>query len=640
MVYVKVNAGLCNQMYRFAAAYTLAKEWKEELVIDLDVDGSAEFTYLLDEFQIPFCQKTIYPLRYNVGKEYVKLTPELREKVAVVDEGYYEQVGKYLTIPKRKFKGEFPEKDIYLKGSFFKRQMFEKYLPELRDIFTLKRPSLFVKEFEKKIEHVTAIGVHIRKQGFAVLGDDNGIDFFMAAIVFMRQKYENTRFFIFTDDLDSVKESLGAADDIFYVDAMNGFKGDIEEFICLTKCHHYILTRRSTYGRMAEILNVGNAKTSVLYGENTWNDSEDRFFFLRQEEVEKLSRKFEKKQIVPCYKKKCLSEKSRKEFWQELAEAGLDSGALTLEGRKNIIFQKAKGYAEKGEYGLAVHLCRILEEQYCKGGEDFHEYFGDILCKYGRWREAAVEYICASKKKVFQKEIFKHREVWHYQKLLENKQKKHYIIVPYGAYTSQYLSQMQMIGIILARMGNDVSFIFKRDASEVPQNVTNAAMMEWNRKIDNKWLDLILKKGLSSGRFYYGCQCYDYQDVMKCKGYSLQEIAKKYSGEETIVIGRDPELISKDVPFLKVFMDFSLPFDEAYLMEDADEENICKMYQDADIVVSGEQKYIGNGKKIIKINESLMDNIWYGEKEIPCYEPTLYTEDYLDIALKIALATI
>lgn len=639
MVYVKVNAGLCNQMYRFAAAYTLAKEWGEELVIDLDVDGAAEFTYLLDEFKIPSYQKIIYPLRYNVGKEYVKLTPELRKKVAIVDESYYEQVGQYLTIPKEKFEGEFPEKDIYLKGSFFKRQMFEKYLPELRNMFTLKKPSMFVQEFGRKIEHVTAIGVHIRKQGFAVLGDDNGIEFFMAAIVFMRKKYNNTRFFIFSDDIDSVKESLGAADDIFYVDAMNGFRGDIEEFICLTKCHHYILTRKSTYGRMAEILNASNGKTSVLYGENTWNDSDNSFFFLSSEKVQELSRIFKKQQLVPDFRNGRLDEKEDEVTWQDLVRIGLNSGGLAQEGRRNVIFQKVKWYVTNKEYGQAVHLCRLLEEQYQEGGEGFHEYFGDILCKYGRWREAVVEYICTTKKEMRQKEVFKKQEYSCYRKLLETGQKKHFIIAPYGTYTSQYLSQMQMIGIILARMGNDVSFIFKRDVSEVPKDVMNAAMMEWNKKIDNNWLDLVLMNGFSCGRFYYGYQCYDYADILEDKAGKLQKIAEKFS-KEPVVVGREPEVFSGDIPYRKVFVDFSPPFDEAHLAKEVGEGNLCNMYETADIVVTGDKVFWGKGKKVIQIDDTLLDGTWSGGKEIPCYEPTLYTEDYLDIALKIALATI
>lgn len=639
MVIAKINSGLCNQMYFYATAYALAMEWGQELVLDIDMDGNSEWTYLLDEFQIPPCRKISYPLRYNAGKEYFSLAPCLKERVAVIDESYFEQAGEYLTIPKEKFVSEFPGKDIYLKGTFLKRQMFTKYLPELRQIFTLKTPSLFVQEFEKRTQGRTAVGVHVRKQGFAVLGDDNGIDFFMAAIVYMRQRYENARFFIFSDDLCYVKEHLGTADDIVYVDAMNGYWGDIEEFVCLVKCHHYILTRRSTYGRMAEILNPSGKKTAVLYGKNTWNDSEERFKFLLPEDVQRLAGMFEKHPIAHHMDRKVLAGKAGNERKQELAVIGLDSGAISREERKSLVFEKAKLYAEDGKYGQAVHLCRLLENQYGFEREGFHEYFGNILCKYGKSREAIVEYIRASERKEIQKSIFHEDRFVPYQQLLKNNERKHYIVVQFGAYSSQYVAQMEMLGLILGAMGHQVSFILKKGSSEFPEKMLNKTMMEWNRRINNKWMGLMLEQGFSVGRFYYGHKCYAYDDILEDKLGKLKQIAKGHAGEP-IIVGRDPEVFSGNIPFRKVFVDFSPPFDEAYLKDEVGKKNICDMYNSADIVLTGDREYSRYGQQVIYIDETLLDGAWDGEKEIPCYEPTLYTEDYLDIALKIALATL
>ena len=119
----------------------------------------------------------------------------------------------------------------------------------------------------------------------------------------------------------------------------------------------------------------------------------------------------------------------------------------------------------------------------------------------------------------------------------------------------------------------------------------------------------------------------------------LKQIAKGHAGEP-IIVGRDPEVFSGNIPFRKVFVDFSPPFDEAYLKDEVGKKNICDMYNSADIVLTGDREYSRYGQQVIYIDETLLDGAWDGEKEIPCYEPTLYTEDYLDIALKIALATL
>lgn len=59
-------------------------------------------------------------------------------------------------------------------GVFLKRQMFTKYLTDLRKIFALKETLKFVQEFERRFEGVTTVRVHIGRQGFTVLEDDNG----------------------------------------------------------------------------------------------------------------------------------------------------------------------------------------------------------------------------------------------------------------------------------------------------------------------------------------------------------------------------------------------------------------------------------------------------------------------------------
>ncbi len=463
---------------------------------------------------------------------------------------------------------------------------------------------------------MTAVGVHIRRQGFTVLGDDNGMDFFMAAIVYMRQKYHNANFYIFSDDIDYVKEKLGASDDIFYVDAMNGYYGDIEEFICLTKCNHYILTRRSSYGRMAEILNPNEGKTSVLFGVNTWNDSEERFHFISQEEVPKLCRLFHKKEIRRGLETGCI------EGIDDIIKIGLDSGKVQMEERKAIILKRAKLYAKSGEYGKAVHLCRLLEDQYGENKEEFHLFFAQSLCGYGAIRESLVEF----------KYLARHR-------LCSETAKKHYIIVQFGSYSSQYLSEMQMLGLILGRMGNDVSFVFKRNQQEVLGGSENSGIKAWEDKVNGKWMDRVIEKGFSICRFYYGYPCYNYADIFDGVDSAFNTITEKHWGKETVVIGRDPKAISPDIPFRKVFVDFSEPFDEAYLKDEVGIWNIGRMYGCADIVVTRDKAYAKKGQQVIQVDSGLVvDGIEYTDKVVPYYGPTVYTDDYLDIALKIDAA--
>ena len=60
MVVVRISPGLANQMYEFMAAYALAKELGQELVVDIAECIDAAWDYCLDYFNIPSVKKIVY----------------------------------------------------------------------------------------------------------------------------------------------------------------------------------------------------------------------------------------------------------------------------------------------------------------------------------------------------------------------------------------------------------------------------------------------------------------------------------------------------------------------------------------------------------------------------------------------------
>lgn len=60
MVIVGLSPGLANQMYEYAAAYALANELKQELVLDISECIKASRGYMLDFFSIPDTRKIVY----------------------------------------------------------------------------------------------------------------------------------------------------------------------------------------------------------------------------------------------------------------------------------------------------------------------------------------------------------------------------------------------------------------------------------------------------------------------------------------------------------------------------------------------------------------------------------------------------
>ena len=60
MVVVRISPGLANPMYEFMAAYALAKELGQELVVDIAECIDAAWDYCLDYFNIPSVKKIVY----------------------------------------------------------------------------------------------------------------------------------------------------------------------------------------------------------------------------------------------------------------------------------------------------------------------------------------------------------------------------------------------------------------------------------------------------------------------------------------------------------------------------------------------------------------------------------------------------
>lgn len=66
---------------------------------------------------------------------------------------------------------------------------------------------------------------------------------------------------------------------------------------------------------------------------------------------------------------------------------------------------------------------------------------------------------------------------------------------------------------------------------------------------------------------------------------------------------------------------------------------IEKMYERADIIVTSDQGRVFQNQQIIYSDESLLEQIQFDvDKTVQYNNLTLYTEEYLDMALKIALA--
>jgi hypothetical protein len=255
---VKLNGGLGNQMFQFAFSVALQKTFGGELVYDfsffsenIDPNIATKRTYELNEFNID-CNSAeeedmgkIEPLEFEskLQKRLWKIfqakmfRPKGNEFVQKASEKFYpflfEDAGFY-----------------YYNGYFQNEQYFQNVRKELLEKFSLKNP---IDEKNQavlnEIKSTNSISLHVRRGDYVTLESASafhgvcGLDYYKKAIDFLSKKIENPHFFIFSDDMDWVKENLKINFPCTYVD-FNGAKGWLDMNL-MKNCKHNIVANSS-----------------------------------------------------------------------------------------------------------------------------------------------------------------------------------------------------------------------------------------------------------------------------------------------------------------------------------------------------------------------------------------------------------
>jgi hypothetical protein len=120
----------------------------------------------------------------------------------------------------------------------------------VRKEFTLKEPlSAISQEYTNKIlDTKNAVSIHIRRGDYVLNTSTNkhhgvcNLDYYEAAVEYIREKIESLTFFIFSDDIAWVKENLKLDNAVF---VSSPEIKDYEELILMSKCKHNIIANSS-----------------------------------------------------------------------------------------------------------------------------------------------------------------------------------------------------------------------------------------------------------------------------------------------------------------------------------------------------------------------------------------------------------
>lgn len=239
MKIIRIKGGLGNQLFQYAYGRRLMLINKKEVIFDISFfEGSKQKKdttrpFLLDNFNIDNSVKFENIKENRFSKSFKKIISKITG-----DYGFYQS---------------------------------EEYFKGIEEIickeFTLKEPfSATARVFADKISNTKdSVSIHIRRGDYVLDTKTNeyhgtcDLTYYEKTIEYIKQKNESPTFFIFSDDIEWVKENLKIDNAIF---VSNPEVKDYEEMILMSKCSHNIIAN-STFSWWGAWLNQNPDKIIV-----------------------------------------------------------------------------------------------------------------------------------------------------------------------------------------------------------------------------------------------------------------------------------------------------------------------------------------------------------------------------------------
>ncbi|MCO5232154.1 MAG: alpha-1,2-fucosyltransferase [Chitinophagales bacterium] len=270
MIKVLLRGGLGNQMFQYAFGRALAIQNQTSLILDTSYLNSkmpfkkwtTPMKYELGVFRIDaqlehnfFQSPFLYPLAKveSLFKGFLN-----RRKYDVVEELDLKFCPQYLT----------ERGNLYVIGHFMSEKYFSAYSPIIRkELSFLHELNGFNKELSCQIAETYSVSVHIRRGDYLSIKKNKekfyflDLDYYHKAIHYMSEKLQTPTFFIFSDDIEWVKDNLKIDFPCIYVENNHGNNAYLDMQL-MSLCKNQIIAN-SSFSWWAAWLNNQNNKIVI-----------------------------------------------------------------------------------------------------------------------------------------------------------------------------------------------------------------------------------------------------------------------------------------------------------------------------------------------------------------------------------------
>jgi hypothetical protein len=257
MLITNLKAGLGNQMFQYATGKFLTEKNNTDLYFDTNWYSKKEILnsdtprkMKLNDFQVDvkiLDRKEARRIKYPFGK-ISEIWQDIEKKIF---KKYYQDYHPELLQKISDKLSKNPGANIYLNGFFQSEKNFLEIRSTLLKEFQLKTEFITekVKNFADDIEKENSVSIHIRRGDYAKNPKAKAyhglcpISYYRDAIDLIAETIKHPHFFIFTDDVDWVKENLKINFGNTFISG-SGLTGP-QELWLMSKCKHNIIANSS-----------------------------------------------------------------------------------------------------------------------------------------------------------------------------------------------------------------------------------------------------------------------------------------------------------------------------------------------------------------------------------------------------------
>ena len=265
MIITKLNGGLGNQLFEYACARSLQLKYGDEMWLDIEGYARSPRHFSLSNFKL---SNDVGILPISKSKSLVlwqalsKTNKELAFKLAQLFGVYLWKTPTYKEILLKGTKG----KTIYFYGYWQSEKYFKEYSKQIRE--ELRVNTEYLPESKPYIDSILSsesVCVHIRRGDYVQCGliscDET---YYLNGVEYIRERHPNITVFVFSDDIQWVKDNISFKQPVVYVDIQ---EPDYEVLRLMYSCKHFVMSN-SSFSWWAQYLS--NNLNKIVVAPSVW----------------------------------------------------------------------------------------------------------------------------------------------------------------------------------------------------------------------------------------------------------------------------------------------------------------------------------------------------------------------------------